>query len=125
MAKVTGTLARLKAQMDAGALWIITSEHACGAGKSPDGTEQFTKTCEAFEHPTVCPLHFVLHQAVKLEGPRPNGAYRAFSAEGDFTQGLPEPLLKRLQAYADLRRARAEQGKCQPCREELATASAE
>lgn len=45
------------------------------------------------------PSAFVLHDVTSLEGPDLNGAYRAYSDEGDHTSGFPEDLLRRLREW--------------------------
>ncbi|RJQ04810.1 MAG: hypothetical protein C4551_10040 [Bacillota bacterium] len=43
---------------------------------------------------------FVLHDVVRLEGPTHRGTYVASTAEGDWCEGYPADLLKRLQEWA-------------------------
>lgn len=50
------------------------------------------------EYHLTDPRHFVVHEVVKLEE-RPDGTMLAHSAEGDWTWGLPEALLRRLQRW--------------------------
>ncbi len=77
-----------------GALRIITSEHACGSPTPATAAE--LKRCDAYEHPRTHPAHFVIHDVVRLEALH-NGQVRAWSEEGDYTDGEPSPLLRRLQ----------------------------
>ena len=98
MAKESAHAQRLRALLaEGGALRIITSEHACGAGKHPDFDGFDPEKCGAFGHPLTDPRHFVIHDVVEIEGPGSNAAYRARSAEGDLTLGSAETLVKRLQ----------------------------
>lgn len=47
------------------------------------------------------PLRFVAHDVVSIEGPTPAGTYVVRSAEGDWCEGKPAALLKRLREYND------------------------
>ena len=86
----------LKALLDVGGvLRIITSEHACGSPTPATAAER--KRCDAHERPRTHPAHFVIHDVVRLEGPLRSGQVRAWSEEGDYTQGQPEAVLARLQ----------------------------
>lgn len=101
MPEESAHLKRLRALLDSGKLKIITSEHACGAGKHPKFDGFNTAVCAAFKFPVTNPHHFVIHDVVKIEeGAR--SKYRAYSAEefGDICIGLPEGLVKRLQQWA-------------------------
>jgi hypothetical protein len=42
---------------------------------------------------------FVLHDVVEITGPDERGRYRARTAEGDWTEGHPAALLRRLQEW--------------------------
>lgn len=84
-----------------GALRFITAAHACG----PDGqdgasytpkTEAELEACEAFEFPQTDWRHFVIHDIVSLEGPNHRGVMIGHTAEGDWCQGRPYALLRRL-----------------------------
>jgi hypothetical protein len=44
------------------------------------------------------PGHFVHHDVMKLEE-TPSGRWRAYCAEGDWSEGQPQALLKRLQEW--------------------------
>lgn len=42
------------------------------------------------------PASFVCHDVVAVQGPDARGRYRAVTAEGDFCEGQPAALLRRL-----------------------------
>lgn len=87
MARVENDIAA--AQLDAliavpGALRVITSEEAKDANK----------------YPPTDPRHYVIHDVVRIEDhPTHKGAIRAYTAEGDFCEGYPRDVLKRLQQW--------------------------
>lgn len=91
---------RLRALLDEGSkLKIITSEHACGAGKHPNIPPFDEVKCATFEFPLTNPNHFVIHDVVKIEeGAR--SKYRAYSDYKDICIGLPESLVVRLQQWS-------------------------
>jgi hypothetical protein len=74
-----------------GALQIITNEHAHANGKNPSPED-----CERADATLDQPAHFVCHDVTGVEDAG-GGLYRAKTAEGDWTVGKPEDLLKRLQ----------------------------
>ena len=86
-----------------GALKIITSEHACGAGKHPTMPPFDEAMCKAYRYPLTDPRHMVIHDVVRLKKViRPDGRERwqAFSAEGDYIWPAPAgALLRRLQEW--------------------------
>jgi len=67
-----------------GALQVITNEHAHGGD------------CSTSEVPLDQPAHFVCHNVTEVEDAG-GGLLRAKTAEGDWTVGKPEDLLRRLQ----------------------------
>jgi hypothetical protein len=70
-----------------GALKIITSE----------------ETKDGRGYPVTDPRHYVLHDVVRLEEiPSQPNQIRAWSAEGDYTQGSVAAVLRRLQQWADV-----------------------
>jgi len=84
-----------------GALRDITSEHACGAG-THEGAPGFDKeVCDAFEHKLNDPLHFVIHDVVRIEGPDEKGRVKSFTADDvDWRYGYPEDVLGALRQTA-------------------------
>jgi hypothetical protein len=73
-----------------GLLRIITNE--CVSPNCKGGEHDTSK------YPLTDPRHFVIHKVVNLEE-LPNGRIRADSAEGDWTYGYPEAVLRRLQEW--------------------------
>jgi hypothetical protein len=67
-----------------GELQIITNEHA------------HEGECSSIEATLDQPAHFVCHNVTEIEDAG-GGLYRAKTAEGDWTVGNAEDLLKRLQ----------------------------
>jgi hypothetical protein len=67
-----------------GALQVITNEHA------------HEGDCTSIEATLDQPAHFVCHNVTEIEEAG-GGLYRAKTAEGDWTVGNAEDLLKRLQ----------------------------
>lgn len=48
------------------------------------------------------PSTFVCHDVIRIEpDPAKDGAYRAYSVEGDWTLGYPEALIRRLRQWRD------------------------
>ena len=91
---------QLEALTHAGGLKIITSEHDCGAGVHPTIPPFDPAVCAGYEFPLVDLRHFVLHDVTSMvQAPGSageKGQYRAYSDDGDHTQGQPEALLARL-----------------------------
>ena len=92
-----------------GALKIITSEIRPELRQDPDdprspvredvapegGEEGFVRADELLRSPAT----FVLHDVTRLEASAHLGMVRAHSAEGDWTEGRPTALLKRLREW--------------------------
>lgn len=67
-----------------GALQVITNQHA------------HEGDCSSIEATLDQPAHFVCHDVTEIEDVG-GGLYRAKTAEGDWTVGSPDDLLRRLQ----------------------------
>jgi len=67
-----------------GALQVITNEHA------------HSGDCSSADTTPDLPAHFVCHNVTEIEDAG-GGLFRAKTAEGDWTIGNPEDLLRRLQ----------------------------
>lgn len=67
-----------------GALQVITNQHA------------HEGECSSIEATLDQPAHFVCHDVTEIEDVG-GGLYRAKTAEGDWTVGNPDDLLRRLQ----------------------------
>ena len=74
-----------------GLLRIITNECVSSNCKGDEHDES--------EYRLVDPRHFVIHKVVDLKDVGTKGQMRAYTAEGDWCQGQPEPLLRRLQEW--------------------------
>jgi hypothetical protein len=94
-------LEQLRALMGvAGALKMVSSQHACGAGKTPGDPDGFDQAaCDAYEYPITDPRHFVLVEMTGLEGPDADGLYRATAEDGPWSLGYPVGLLRTLQKW--------------------------
>jgi hypothetical protein len=75
-----------------GELFIITGE------VHPDHRQDKADPRSPAKEGVNLALHsaYVVHEVVRLEGPDARGRMVAYSAEGDWTAGMPEALLDRL-----------------------------
>ena len=92
-------LQEIKALLEVkGSLLIITAEHACGSSPRGPADDKEQKTCDGYGYPTTHPQHFVIHEAVRLQEklPATPKQIRVYSKEGDYTQGRPAAVLRRL-----------------------------
>lgn len=82
-----------------GALKIITSEVQPHLRVDPKDAKSLLN--EKKHDPDILKAvsTFVLHDVVRLEEIEHRGVIRAWSAEGDWTEGKPGPLLKRLREH--------------------------
>lgn len=78
--------------VDSGVLRIITNQ--CISAKcKDDGKGRVTH--DETDHPVTSPAHFIIHDVVALKE-TPKGQMRAYTAEGDWCEGQPEALVRRL-----------------------------
>ena len=75
-----------------GALRIITAEVHPDHREDRDDPRSRAKEGTNLAHHSA----YVVHDVVRLEGPDDQGRWTAYSAEGDWTRGLPDALLNRL-----------------------------
>lgn len=75
-----------------GALRVITNEHV------HDGSLTCEDVEELYGWSLFDPRHFVVHDVIGIED-RVGGKLRAYTSEGDWCEGLPAALLKRLQEF--------------------------
>ncbi len=78
-------------------LVIITADHDCGVPVRGPKTPEEQSVCEAYKYPTTHPRHFKLQIGRKLQTGLPGGKIvRVWSAEGSFTEGEPDAVLRKL-----------------------------
>lgn len=98
---------KLQVLLDVGSLKVITSEHADPKKLCAPQIEQARKAAEVNgatkeELASIAcggspdPAHYVIHDVTRLEGPNHRGLVTAWTDEGDWCQGTPAALLKRL-----------------------------
>ena len=84
-----------------GALRIITNEirpelrYDTENPNSPIRSDILSNSPDILKSPAA----FVVHNVVQMRGPDHHGLYRAHSGEGDYCEGRPEALLRRLQEW--------------------------
>lgn len=103
LAAVPGALRVITAEPDEEGRAALRAEWAEkeDAARAADAEGKKLRAAEPDEMPEDLllrnPRAFVIHDVTDITGPDERGRYTAHTAEGDMTQGLPGPLLARLQ----------------------------
>ena len=93
----SATIKRIKALLRSKGLVIITADHDCGAPVRGPKTPEEQAVCEGYKYPTTHPRHFKLQIGRKLQTGLHGGlTIRVWSAEGSFTEGEPDAVLRKL-----------------------------
>jgi len=83
-----------------GALKLISSAHACGAGLTAGHKDGFDQAvCDAYQYPVEDPRHWVLLDVTGLEGPDDDGMYRATTDDGSWCEGTLAGILLQTQRW--------------------------